>query len=76
MPQISLYVDRKTLDKIEQRARQEHSSISKWVGGNLRKLLVDGYPEDYFALFGAITDPTLKKPEASSFLKDARRVAI
>ena len=37
MPQISLYIDKDTLTKIEKAAAKERISISKWVGKNIKK---------------------------------------
>ncbi|NBU97513.1 MAG: toxin-antitoxin system, antitoxin component, partial [Spirochaetia bacterium] len=56
MPQISLYIDKDTLLKIEKAAKQEKISLSKWVGKNIKKAIQEDYPPKYFELFGAIVD--------------------
>jgi hypothetical protein len=76
MPQVSLYIDKETLEKIEKFAQKSHTSISKWVGNNLKKLIKDDYPDDFFALFGAIQDTSFQKPENLSFKADTKRVCI
>ena len=76
MPQVSLYIDQETLVKIEQLAQKNHTSISKWVGNNLKKLIKDDYPDDFFELFGAIQDVSFNRPEGLSFRADTKRVRI
>ncbi|PKL35615.1 MAG: toxin-antitoxin system, antitoxin component [Spirochaetae bacterium HGW-Spirochaetae-1] len=56
MPQISLYIDKDTLSKIEKAAAKEKISISKWVGKNIKKVITEDYPQGYFDLFGSISD--------------------
>jgi len=76
MPQVSLYIDKETLTKIEHLARKSHTSISKWVGNNLKRLIKDDYPDDFFTLFGAITDKTFIRPESLEFINDGTREII
>ena len=76
MPQVSLYIDKETLNKIEHLAQKNHTSISKWVGNNLKRLVKDDYPDDFFNLFGAITDQTFIRPESLAFCNDSERVII
>lgn len=63
MPQISLYVDEKTLKQIENAAKSEKKSISKWVSSKLKSSLHNKWPEGYFNLFGGIKDNTFTEPE-------------
>lgn len=63
MPQISLYIDENTLEKIGEIAKNENLSISKWVGNNIKSLIKNRYPEDFFSLFGAINDDSFQRPE-------------
>lgn len=60
MPQISLYIDKETLVKIEKAANRDKISISKWVGKSLKKVIKEDYPEHYFDLFGSINDDSFK----------------
>ncbi len=73
MPQISLYIDKETLEKIEKAADAEKTSISKWVGKQLKKSLQTEYPEDFKNLFGAIRDESFRVPEREPFDADAKR---
>ena len=75
MPQISLYIDKATLTKIERAANRDKVSISKWVGRNLRKVVSDDYPNNYFDLFGSISDESFYvKP--LSFKNDSNRESL
>ena len=76
MPQISLYVDQETLEKIEKEAQKNNASISKWVGNNIKKILKDNYPEDYFTLFGSIKDDTLHRPKQTLYINDIEREKV
>jgi len=76
MPQVSLYIDKETLTKIEHLAQKNHTSISRWVGNNLKRLIKDDYPDDFFTLFGSITDETFVRPDSLAFSNDGRREKI
>ncbi len=73
MPQISLYIDKETLESIEKAAAAEKTSISKWVGKRLKRSLRTEYPRDFERLFGAIRDESFQIPEREHFDSDARR---
>ena len=47
MPQISLYIDDKTLKKVENAAKRQHTSISKWVAEQLRSRVDPAYPAQF-----------------------------
>jgi len=73
MPQISLYIDKETLEKIEKAADAEKLSVSKWVGKQLKKSLQTSYPEDFQNLFGSVRDESFTVPERKSSETDAKR---
>ncbi|MDR1893860.1 MAG: hypothetical protein LBQ61_04105 [Spirochaetales bacterium] len=73
MPQISLYIDENTLKKVEKRAKQAHTSVSKWVGNSIKKSINDEYPEDFLELFGALKDIPFKRPPQGIFADDSPR---
>lgn len=75
MPQISLYIDRDTLTKIEKSANKEKISISKWVGNNIKKVIKEDYPEGFFDLFGSIADESFKIDKLS-FKNDSKREGL
>jgi hypothetical protein len=76
MPQISLYIDKDTLEKIEQAALSEDLSISGWVGKQLRKSLDTGYPANFASLYGSVSDESFVAPARESFHADAKRTAF
>jgi len=73
MPQISLYIDKETMQMVEKAARSEDLSISKWVGKQLKKSLKANYPVDYEHLFGSINDESFFEPERLPASSDAKR---
>lgn len=73
MPQISLYVDEKTLKKIEHAAARENTSLSKWVVTQIKTKIDPVYPADYEKLFGAVQDTSFKRPVEQSFANDIPR---
>ena len=62
MPQISLYIDEITLNKVEDAANRQHISISKWVAEQIRTRLDPVYPIHYEDLFGSISDDSFNRP--------------
>ena len=76
MPQISLYVDEKTLKQIENAAESEKKSISKWVSSKLKSSLQNRWPEGYFNLFGGIKDDTFTEAEDLTENENLKRERI
>ena len=51
MPQLSLYIDDKTMSAVRRNARLQNTSLSQYVVGVLRKTAVDdGWPTGYWSL--------------------------
>lgn len=75
MPQISLYIDKETLAKVEKAAKNQHLSVSKWVGKHIKKAVNEEYPEGFFDLFGSINDDSFQI-DSLSFDNDTRRESI
>jgi hypothetical protein len=73
MPQISLYIDEKTLKKVENAAKRQHTSISKWVAEQIRSRVEPAYPMNFETLFGSIQDATFVEPNEISFSSDLTR---
>jgi hypothetical protein len=73
MPQISLYIDEKTLKKVENAAQRQHVSISKWVSEQIKTKIEPIYPINFDSLFGSIKDETFIEPEEIAFGSDLRR---
>lgn len=73
MPQISLYIDEKTLEQVSKSAKSENKSISNWVKSKIQKSLNDEWSEEFKSLIGSITDETFIKPEELYFTDDIVR---
>jgi len=73
MPQISLYIDKPTLKKVETMAKREKKSISKWVRLRIKKSMEKTWPENYFSLFGSMTDKKFIRLKEREFKNDAHR---
>lgn len=56
MAQLSLYFDEPTLKLLEKAAKANNLSVSKWVKSKVLRSLKEEWPDNYFALFGAIDD--------------------
>ncbi|TXT43468.1 MAG: hypothetical protein FD137_1835 [Spirochaetes bacterium] len=76
MPQISLYIDEKTLKKVENIAKRQHTSISKWVAEQIRSKIEPAYPMNFDTLFGSISDETFIEPDELSSNSDLTREEI
>ena len=73
MPQLSLYIDEKTLRKLEVASKIEQLSISKYAAKKLNELLNAEWPEHYGELFGSIHDETFSVQKTDSFRYDVPR---
>ena len=73
MPQLSLYIDKETLEAIELRAKTSGTSISKYVTAALQSYLSDSWPQGYWDVFGSVTDDGFAAPEALQRHNDAKR---
>jgi hypothetical protein len=76
MPQISLYIDEKTLKKVEDAAMRQHTSISKWVAEQIRTRVEPTYPINFKSLFGSITDETFMEPKEIGIISDLPREGL
>ena len=76
MPQISLYIDEKTLEKVSESAKSENKSISNWVKSKIQKSLNDEWSEEFKSLIGSIVDDTFVEPVKLDFTDDIVREKI
>lgn len=76
MPQISLYIDKKTLASVQRAAKNDKLSVSKWVAKKIRKALSSEWPSNYFNLFGSIQDESFTEPEELNITKDSKRESL
>jgi len=73
MPQLSLYIDEKTLRKLEAAASIEKVSVSKYAVRKLNEALNSGWPVNYDSLFGSIQDESFVAESAAPFESDVPR---
>ena len=73
MPQLSLYIDEKTLNKISLAAKIENLSISKFVVKKLNESMHDSWPEKYGDLHGSVSDESFKTTDSLRFEIDTSR---
>ncbi len=76
MPQISLYIDEPTLKKVENVAKAQQVSISKWVADQIRSRIDVVYPPGFEQLFGSIDDDTFVEPPEISASADSHRETL
>lgn len=76
MPQISLYIDEKTLKEVEKAASLEQISMSKWVVRRIQSHLKPSYPQNYAQLFGCLSDEPMTRPDQQTFQNDTLRESL
>ncbi|AEJ18728.1 hypothetical protein [Gracilinema caldarium] len=76
MPQLSIYIDEPTLEKVEKAAKRHNTSISKWVVEQLKASIDPVYPASYENLFGSIDDSTFTEPNELHFGADMKRESL
>ena len=52
MPRLHCYVPEDLADKLQQKARQAHLSVSKYLALLIKKEVETQWPDGYFELFG------------------------
>ncbi len=73
MPQLSLYIDKKTLRQLEIAAKIEHLSISKYAVKKLNESMQGKLPDYYENLYGSIDDDTFNVEKITDFTNDSTR---
>jgi len=76
MPQLSLYIDENTLNKIEIGAKIEHVSISKYVVRKLNESMSNAWPENYNNMYGIIYDDSFEVERIKDFTNDIKRESL
>ena len=76
MPQLSIYIDENTLNKISVAARIEKLSVSKFVVKKLNESMRDSWPQNFRELFGSISDESFDADKSLGFEKDVPREAL
>ena len=74
MAQLTIYLDEKSVHRIEEAAEAEKTSVSKWIKMRLIHSLESDWPSGYFEkVFGSLNDEDFPEISQPSFEKDARR---
>ena len=76
MPQLSLYIDEKTLKKIAVAAKIEKLSISKFVVKKLNESMHNSWPDNFDKIFGSINDDSFDVVESLKIENDASRETL
>lgn len=76
MPQLSLYIDEHTLQRLRTAARLEHLSLSRYVVKKLNESMNASWPEGYERLFGAIDDDSFVVRRPTDFAHDTAREGL
>jgi cytidylate kinase len=73
MPQLSLYLNARSYERLRRAAEREHVSVSKWVAESLTRTLDRRWPEGFERLFGSIADDSFEAPPRQGLGPDSRR---
>lgn len=76
MGQLSIYIDDETLKKVEEAAKDQNISVSKWITGRIKSSFKTNWDDNFFNLFGSIKDDSFKIPEELSFDHDSKRESL
>ncbi|MCL1984644.1 MAG: hypothetical protein FWG58_04530 [Methanomassiliicoccaceae archaeon] len=69
-PQLSLYIDRPIYMELRSKAKEEGKSMSGYVNDMLKEKFDDGWPDDFFDLFGSLKDHPIELPEDLPWIPD------
>lgn len=74
MPQLSLYLDDETMEKLRADAKRENLSLSKHVARLIRESRSgDGWSEGFWETYGSLADTDFQRPEQPDWSLDAPR---
>ncbi|MBF0532672.1 MAG: toxin-antitoxin system, antitoxin component [Candidatus Omnitrophica bacterium] len=76
MAQLTIYIDDKTLERIERSAQKEHGSVSGWVRKRLNASLDSGWPAGYFEIFASLKENKIERPAQPPRKADRKRIAF
>ena len=73
MSQMTIYLDEASARAIKRSAKRERVAVSNWARRRLCEAVRDTWPNDFFAVFGALRDSDLERPSQAAFATDAKR---
>lgn len=76
MSQLTIYLDDNELKQVKKAARREQVSVSRWARERLSKASGEGWPKDYFKLFGSLSDTDFERPDQGDWSDDIPRKAL
>lgn len=69
MPQLHCYVPDEVAAQFQQKAKQAHLSVSKYLAKLIKNEITSQWPEDYFELFGSWEGDPLERPKQGIYEK-------
>jgi hypothetical protein len=76
MAQLTIYIDKETIQKIENAAIERKVSVSRFVRDTIQSALEDQWPASYSRLFGALADTDFGEPEELADGSDVPRESL
>lgn len=76
MSQLTIYLDETSMRDVRRSAKREHVSVSLWARRRLCEAVRHTWPQDYFALFGALRDSDLSRPAPGDLSADIPRRSL
>jgi hypothetical protein len=67
MPQLHCYVQDELAKKLQEKAKQAHLSVSKYLALLIEKEVENQWPKGYFELFGSWQGETLERHAQDDF---------
>ena len=67
MAQLHCYVPDEVAEKLSQKAKNAHLSVSKYLSMMVKNEICSEWPEGYFDLFGSWEGDSLERPEQGEF---------
>jgi hypothetical protein len=69
MAQLHCYVPDKVAEQFQQKAKQAHLSVSKYLASLVKNEIGSKWPDNYFDLFGSWKGDPLSRPEQGDYEK-------
>lgn len=69
MPQLHCYVPEEVAAQFQQKAKQAHLSVSKYLAKLIKNEIISQWPEDYFELFGSWEGDPFELPKQGIYEK-------
>jgi len=69
MAQLHFYIPDALAEKLKDKAKKEHLSLSKYIAKLAKREVENQWPDGYFDLFGKWQGEALERPEGLSFEK-------